>query len=215
MRRIVLYLLVLIASQSCVAQKNKNMKTNDRFDYEYYQRKIGKDKIDCEVYREPDGTLVEIFISHDENSVYMIEPMTFVEHIRNYYKNNILKKEGYFFYCSSVKVGPWKEYDEKGNLIKETDESAKFEKLAMKPIDVLRWMEKQGWLNLTTGEGQQSYFSNNPFRISFVPNNKSNYKGNTHAKWCINKNEMYGYETFLLDAETKELIYQGKTFMEE
>jgi len=45
MRRIVLYLLVLIASQSCVAQKNKNMKTNDRFDYEYYQRKIGKDKI--------------------------------------------------------------------------------------------------------------------------------------------------------------------------
>ena len=104
MRRIVLYLLVLIASQSCVAQKNKNMKTNDRFDYEYYQRKIGKDKIDCEVYREPDGTLVEIFISHDENSVYMIEPMTFVEHIRNYYKNNILKKEGYFFIAQVLRL---------------------------------------------------------------------------------------------------------------
>lgn len=42
----IIYLLLFIASQSCVAQEDKTMKTNDRFDYEYYKKKIGKDKID-------------------------------------------------------------------------------------------------------------------------------------------------------------------------
>lgn len=43
MRKIIIYLLLLfIASQSCVAQKDKTMKTNDRFDYEYYKKRLGK-----------------------------------------------------------------------------------------------------------------------------------------------------------------------------
>ena len=41
------------------------------------KKKIGKDKIDNQVYKESDSTLVQILISHDENSVYMIEPMSF------------------------------------------------------------------------------------------------------------------------------------------
>lgn len=146
MRKIIIFLLLFIASQSCVAQKDKTMKTNDRFDYEYYKKKIGKDKIDNQVYKESDSTLVQILISHDENSVYMIEPMSFVMYIRNYYKhNNRLKREGHFFLYSSVRVGTWREYDDKGNLIKETDENAKFKNLAMKPKDVILWMQRQGW----------------------------------------------------------------------
>ena len=68
------------------------------------KKKIGKDKIDNQVYKESDSTLVQILISHDENSVYMIEPMSFVMYIRNYYKhNNRLKREGHFF-CIPVYV---------------------------------------------------------------------------------------------------------------
>lgn len=212
MRKIIIYLLLFIASQSCVAQKDKTMKSNDRFDYEYYKKKIGKDKIDNQVYKESDSTLVQILISHDENSVYMIEPMSFVMYIRNYYKhNNRLKREGHFFLYSSVRVGTWREYDDKGNLIKETDENAKFKNLAMKPKDVIIWMQRQGWINIVTGEGQQTTFSNTPFDIYFVPRNKNNFKGNTHAKWYIMKSEMYGTEDFILDAETRELIHHGKT----
>ena len=49
MKKNIIYLLLFIASQSCVAQEDKTMKTNDRFDYEYYKKKIGKDKIDNQV----------------------------------------------------------------------------------------------------------------------------------------------------------------------
>lgn len=213
MRRIVTYLVVFIISLSCAAQKIKMMKTNDRFDYEYYKKKIGKEKIDNQVYKESDSTLGQILISHDENSVYMIKPMSFVMYIRNYYKhNNRLKREGCFFLYSSVRVGTWREYDDKGNLIKVTDEDAKFKHLAMRPKDVLMWMQRQGWINLSTGEGQQTTFSNTPFDIYFIPRNKHKNKENTHAKWFIKKSETYGTEDVVLDAETRELIHHGKTF---
>ena len=80
-----------------------------------------------------------------------------------------MKREGCFFLYSSVRVGTWREYDDKGSLIKVTDEDAKFKHLAMRPKDVLMWMQRQGWINLSTGKGQQTMFSNTPFDIYLYP----------------------------------------------
>ena len=78
---------------------------------------------------------------------------------------------------SSVRVGTWREYDDKGNLIKETDENAKFKNLAMKPKDVILWMQRQGWINIVTGEGQQTTFSNTPLIFISYPEIKIILKG--------------------------------------
>ena len=39
-------------------------------------------------------------------------------------------ESGKRFFCSSIDIGIWREYDNQGNLIKETDEDKKFEKAA-------------------------------------------------------------------------------------
>ena len=117
-----------------------------------------------------------------------------------YHKNGILWKEGKRFYCSSIEIGMWREYDKDGKLIKETDEDKKFERLRIKPKDLLRWMESQGWIDLWSGKGQQSSFSNTPFRINFSPH------GNDHAKWYVSRVTMSGTEEFVIDAETGKVI---------
>ena len=72
--------------------------------------------------------------------------------------------------------------------------------LRIKPKDLLRWMESQGWIDLWSGKGQQSSFSNTPFRISFSPHGKD------HAKWYISRVTMSGTEEFVIDAETGKVI---------
>ena len=80
-----------------------------------------------------------------------------------YYKNSILKKEGGWLFCSNVKIGIWKEYDEEGNQVQENNENEKFNKLRVKPKDLLQWMERQGCIDLRMGKGEQTDFSNPPF----------------------------------------------------
>ena len=117
-----------------------------------------------------------------------------------YYKNGFLDTEGDWFYCSNIRIGIWREYDKKGKLIKEKDEDQKFENLKIKPKELLLWLEKEGWIDLTTGKGQQTSVSNGPFRISFVPRNNKN------AKWFIDRKTIFGEEDIVIDAETGEVI---------
>ena len=53
---------------------------------------------------------------------------------KNIHKNGVLMESGKRFFCSSIDIGIWREYDNQGNLIKKTDEDKKFEKLRLKPI---------------------------------------------------------------------------------
>ena len=146
--------------------------------------------------------MIIIKVDFDKNyySIVQIKNRTFCKDVKIYHKNGILWKEGKRFYCSSIEIGMWREYDKDGKLIKETDEDKKFEKLRIKPKDLLRWMESQGWIDLWSGKGQQSSFSNTPFRISFSPHGKN------HAKWYVSRVTMSGTEEFVIDAETGEVI---------
>jgi hypothetical protein len=71
---------------------------------------------------------------------------------KQFYPNGTLKQTSYF-YQKNLKVGIWKYYDERGNLIKEVDEDEKFKKSKIKINDILRIAEKEGLINLKTGEG--------------------------------------------------------------
>ena len=164
MKLYTLCLLLLIASQSYVAQKNKKtttMKTTERFDVQYYKNIIKKknsyEGATSAQYVERNGTETYVSFNDDGFVLQEIKPFTYEMIVRNYYKNSIIKSKGKFLCHSSVKIGIWREYDNQGNLIKETDEDKKFEKLRLKPINILRWLEHEGYIDRKTGKGQEKF----------------------------------------------------------
>lgn len=200
MKKYILFIIVLTAMFSCAAQNPNKMKEVEKFNYEYYKSKLSPNS-DYAIYTEEDGTLVQVIFDQDFNYLATIKPLTFKGHSKIYYKNGFLKSEGEWLYCSDVEIGIWREYDKSGKLIREVDEDKKFENLKVTPKELLRWMEKQGWIDLRTGKGQQTSFSNTPFLIYFTPSHKDD-----HARWCVSRRTMFGAEEFVIDAETGELI---------
>ena len=219
MKLYTLCLLLLIASQSCVAQKNKKtttMKTTERFDVQYY-KSIIKEKNSYEgassaQYVERNGTETYVSFNDDGFVLQEIKPFTYEMIVRNYYKNSIIKSKGKFLCHSSVKIGIWREYDKQGNLIKETDEDKKFEKLRLKPINILRWLEKEGYIDRKTGKGQEKFVKEGDepnIDIYFWLSTRAEGSKTIPAGWSIDITEHGMCTTHSFNAETGE--YLGKT----
>ena len=217
MKRYTLCLLLLIASQSCVAQKNKKtttMKTTERFDVQYYKNII-KEKNTYEnatsaQYVERNGT--EVYVSFNEDGYFLqeIKPFTYEMIVKNYYKNCILKSKGKLLCHSSIKIGIWCEYDNQGNLIKETDEDKKFEKLRLKPINILRWLEHEGYIDRKTGKGQEKFVKQGDapgISISFGKISAPNAKFEKDSVlWTITITDKGGDITYTWNAKNGELL---------
>ena len=219
MKLYTLCLLLLIASQSCVAQKNKKtttMKTTERFDVQYY-KSIIKEKNSYEgassaQYVERNGTETYVSFNDDGFVLQEIKPFTYEMIVRNYYKNSIIKSKGKFLCHSSVKIGIWCEYDNQGNLIKETDEDKKFEKLRLKPINILRWLEKEGYIDRKTGKGQEKFVKEGDepnIDIYFWLSTRAEGSKTIPAGWSIDITEHGMCTTHSFNAETGE--YLGNT----
>ena len=219
MKLYTLCLLLLIASQSCVAQKNKKtttIKTTERFDVQYY-KSIIKEKNSYEgatsvQYVERNGTETYVSFNDDGFVLQEIKPFTYEMIVRNYYKNCIIKSKGKFLCHSSVKIGIWREYDKQGNLIKETDEDKKFEKLRLKPINILRWLEKEGYIDRKTGKGQEKFVKEGDepnIDIYFWLSTRAEGSKTIPAGWSIDITEHGMCTTHSFNAETGE--YLGNT----
>ena len=219
MKLYTLCLLLLIASQSCVAQKNKKtttMKTTERFDVQYYKSIIKKknsyEGATSAQYVERNGTETYVSFNDDGFVLQEIKPFTYEMIVRNYYKNSIIKSKGKFLCHSSVKIGIWREYDNQGNLIKETDEDKKFEKLRLKPINILRWLEKEGYIDRKTGKGQEKFVKEGDepnIDIYFWLSTRAEESKTIPAGWSIDITEHGMCTTHSFNAETGE--YLGKT----
>ena len=217
MKLYTLCLLLLIASQSCVAQKNKKtttMKTTERFDVQYY-KSIIKEKNSYEgatsaQYVERNGTETYVSFNDDGFVLQEIKPFTYEMIVRNYYKNCIIKSKGKFLCHSSVKIGIWREYDNQGNLIKETDEDKKFEKLRLKPINILRWLEHEGYIDRKTGKGQERFVKQGDapgISISFSKISAPNAKFEKDSVlWTITITDKGGDITYTWNAKNGELL---------
>ena len=217
MKLYTLCLLLLIASQSCVAQKNKKtttMKTTERFDVQYYKSIIKKknsyEGATSAQYVERNGT--ETYVSFNEDGFVLqeIKPFAYEMIVKNYYKNCILKSKGKLLCHSSVKIGIWCEYDKQGNLIKETDEDKKFEKLRLKPINILRWLEKEGYIDRKTGKGQEKFLKQGDapgISISFGKISAPNAKFEKNSVlWTITITDKGGDITYTWNAKNGELL---------
>ena len=219
MKLYTLCLLLLIASLSCVAQKNKKtttMKRTERFDVQYY-KSIIKEKNSYEgatsaQYVERNGTETYVSFNDDGFVLQEIKPFTYEMIVKNYYKNCTLKSKGKLLCHSSVKIGIWREYDNQGNLIKETDEDKKFEKLRLKPINILRWLEKEGYIDRKTGKGQEKFVKEGDepnIDIYFWLSTRAEGSKTIPAGWSIDITEHGMCTTHSFNAETGE--YLGKT----
>ena len=218
MKLYTLCLLLLIASQPCVAQKNKKtttMKTTERFDVQYYKSIIKKknsyEGATSAQYVERNGTETYVSFNDDGFVLQEIKPFTYEMIVRNYYKNSIIKSKGKFLCHSSVKIGIWREYDNQGNLIKETDEDKKFEKLRLKPINILRWLEKEGYIDRKTGKGQEKFVKEGDepnIDIYFWLSTRAEGSKTIPAGWSIDITEHGMCTTHSFNAETG--VYLGK-----
>ena len=217
MKLYTLCLLLLIASLSCVAQKNKKtitMKTTERFDVQYYKNIIKKknsyEGATSAQYVERNGTETYVSFNDDGFVLQEIKPFTYEMIVRNYYKNSIIKSKGKFLCHSSVKIGIWCEYDKQGNLIKETDEDKKFEKLRLKPINILRWLEHEGYIDRKTGKGQEKFVKQGDepsIRISFGKISAPNAKFEKDSiLWTITITDKGGDLTYTWNAKNGELL---------
>ena len=217
MKLYTLCLLLLITSLSCIAQKNKKtttMKTTERFDVQYY-KSIIKEKNSYEgatsaQYVERNGTETYVSFNDDGFVLQEIKPFTYEMIVRNYYKNCIIKSKGKFLCHSSVKIGIWREYDNQGNLIKETDEDKKFEKLRLKPINILRWLEHEGYIDRKTGKGQERFVKQGDapgISISFGKISAPNAKFEKDSVlWTITITDKGGDITYTWNAKNGELL---------
>ena len=219
MKLYTLCLLLLIASQSCVAQKNKKtttMKTTERLDVQYYKsiikKKNSNEGATSAQYVERNGTETYVSFNDDGFVLQEIKPFTYEMIVKNYYKNCILKSKGKLLCHSSVKIGIWREYDNQGNLIKETDEDKKFEKLRLKPINILRWLEHEGYIDRKTGKGQEKFVKEGDepnIDIYFWLSTRAEGSKTIPAGWSIDITEHGMCTTHSFNAETGE--YLGKT----
>ena len=217
MKHLILILLTALYCTCCNAQKDKEattMKTTERFDVQYYKNII-KEKNTYESatsaqYVERNGTETYVSFNDDGFVLQEIKPFTYEMIVKNYYKNCILKSKGKLLCHSSVKIGIWREYDNQGNLIKETDEDKKFEDLRLKPINILRWLEHEGYIDRKTGKGQEKFVKqgNEPgISISFGKIGAPNAKFEKDSVlWTITITDKSGDITYTWNAKNGELL---------
>nr|WP_278565571.1 hypothetical protein [Prevotella melaninogenica] len=218
MKHLILILLTALYCTCCNAQKNKEattMKTTERFDVQYYKNKIkevnGKDGDNSfAIYVDRDSTQVKVYFDKDYDALVIIPPFTYYKEVRIFHKNGVLMESGKRFFCSSIDIGIWREYDNQGNLIKETDEDKKFEKLRLKPINILRWLEHEGYIDRKTGKGQEKFVKQGDepsIRISFGKISAPNAKFEKDSVlWTITITDKGGDLTYTWNAKNGELL---------
>ncbi|MDO6807644.1 hypothetical protein Q4603_03445 [Zobellia galactanivorans] len=124
MKTILKYILLLMLFTNCKAQNNSQKTTIMKtFDIETFNK--NKNHLNEYTFVDNDSTVTK---QSDDNYEYYetIKPKeSFFQSINRYYKNGNIKLEGQIFQHFFQK-GIWKEYDEHGNLIKETDYDAPY-----------------------------------------------------------------------------------------
>ncbi len=193
------YLLVLFFI-SCNGQAKKNNmpaksiknKTtqNNMFDINRFNK--NKDIDRSYKYKDVGGNVVfEVENNADFYDRWEILPNNFYKTYSQYYhKTGVLAKTGTYFggaYIDDVqhlttKVGKWQYYDEKGILIKEENEEAKFGKFGHE--NLLKFLETEGLINTKTGEGKK--FLNISYGVDTITKIVEERKENP---WMPNKGE--------------------------
>jgi hypothetical protein len=203
------------------SMEQQRPRTTEKFDLAYYRGKIreyNRTDDSFAIYTEPDGTQVRVFILDELYSVQTIDKKDLNSELKIYHKSLYLKEESTLMCLSNtVLIGMHREYDEQGYLIKETDEDRKFDGLYMKPADILRYLQRLGYINLKTGEGKERLDRSNEIEIFFT--SKADWKSilgeRKPALWSIEFYHNGRVTTHTINAETGEVMSIKEELMEE
>jgi len=160
--------LLLFIYNVCQAQNNTVMTEKDTSLNENFERKYDP-KTGLEMYNfeaMKSSSIYPTVVKTNNGWTILIYPMSiaggtydeyspppeFLMIQKIFYSTGMLKQKSYFFQ-NNLKVGIWEYYDEEGNLIEKTDENEKFKLSQIQLKDVLKILEKEGWVDLKTGKG--------------------------------------------------------------
>ena len=147
-------------------QESEN-KTNimaEKFDFELYKK-----------YQESNGTLelkngntILSIVPPEDNEMGMqtelLPKPSFLFLYKEFYPNGYIKKKEVRI-SETVKVMQSEYYDEKANLIKTVDEDKYYGKIKYK--DILNFLDKMKYINISTGEGRLNEDGTNKYDIIY------------------------------------------------
>lgn len=150
--------------------QNKNNKINkknmEKFNFEIYK----ETDYGIEKYIKKDGTEILMIGFNEKKGGFINEKPakpSFHTFYKEFYPNgNIRKKEKYI--GKYVKIDISEHYDENFNLVKEINEDEKFGKV--KPNDILLFLEKEGYINVKTGQGRENTDGSPKFELGYEDN---------------------------------------------
>ncbi|MDH7464176.1 hypothetical protein QEG73_22960 [Chitinophagaceae bacterium 26-R-25] len=213
MKTIIALVLLAMNLYSSNGQQNTKNNKNDttmieRFDFEDYKKRLAENPLG-DFYTEKDGT--KVMMADGKNPFIRITspPPSFITIMKVFHENGVIEMKGKQI-GTHVEIGIWQYFDENGKLIKEEDEDKKFGKI--KPDDILRFMEKEKYINLSTGAGRFDKDGWDAFMLSFRPGSDSVIvgAGRNASKWYITiwpKQENRFMRTdYEINGETGEVI---------
>ena len=223
------WILIIIAYVmiACNTQIKNNNVIPEKYDFEA----VKNSKTNPYVTKK--GDTIVLMYKMTESGAYYIEysdSVSFYHRVKYFYPNGIMESQGtcvgngYF-------VGIWWYYDKKGNLVREEDKNAGFGKI--KTDDILKFIEKEGWINLKTGEGREHPILKEGmeylgikgcrFSISFIDEQKKidriiSIENKPPRLWIVNittvKESGYQYQftTYYIDGDTGEVVEKDSSY---
>ena len=186
-----LFLIFLITFISCDGQKKKDTQNNPVSAMKKYDiEKFNANKDKRGIYQfSSDGKNIEQMAGSDEEFVEeIIYPAPYFYSFQNIYdaKGHIKSSTQLL---SNVAIGKSKEFDEKGNVIKEIDEDKKFGKITYR--EILKLISEKNHLNLQDNNG---WFTDNRlvFEINFDEKTKVWTVRSLKGNHVISKNSPNG-----------------------
>jgi hypothetical protein len=171
---IVVFALCLVYSCKEKCSNFRNSNTMEKYDFELMNKIRESGELATVV--EKGKSLVLMNCMYESGASYNEYPPIpeFYAVQKTFFRNGMLESKGKYT-GSYLKIGIWQYYDEKGCLIKEIDEDEKFGKIKLDQI--LKFIEKEGWIDLKTGRGREEitfedsgrgYIKNGIFTLGFL-----------------------------------------------
>ena len=202
-------------------------KTNiEKFDFEIYKNSEYGNR----VFTKKDGTKITMIDFDKENGGVQSETSpkpNFFTTFKEFYSNGNLKKKEHFL-GRFVKIGVSENFDEDGSKNSSVNEDENFG--TIKPNDILRFLEKKGFINLQNGDGRENPDGSPKFELNYEKNvqiqsSKNSYKSVWHITITqgrgITPKDLEGVNvigepsewfpfTYDIDGETGNVIMESK-----
>lgn len=197
----------MLSVLSCSAQKKESQMNSERYDFKLMKRAkydplgIVRDDVKISIYSMTDDGA---FLNE-----YPPLPAFHYTQITFYPNGKIKSKKSYVGDALAVGVSMY--YDEKGNITKKVNEDEKFGNFKIE--DILKFLEKEGCINLATGEGLPNIEVLDDGGVNPISGNfRTSIEPVDNKYWVIiitaNSSNFFTETIYHLDKDTGEVLHK-------